>query len=333
MGLSASQQAAAEAAAQQASSSPTPPTSHLAVRVECPLTGQIIREMDVTEHLTLQLLELYDISPLDASAKMIHSLCPDPAVRDTCVTTICKYLQNAIDHPGDEKFRKIRQGNKVFQERVDSVLGGKDFLVATGFQETTLEDESYLVLPDGVDEAFLEAAQALISSNQRVEFPLYRDPQVLRVGDGASIALRTELPPDFYAITLEDVKLQHKLNAAKMDEMLSLRTKAMREAQADKRKRIYRFCLLRVRINADYVLQGTFRVTDTLQALYQFVSEALADETVEFELQTQHNRQRLPRDSTTMRKADLVPTASMALIAPTPVDLKDTFKAMAQRVN
>ena len=32
-------------------------------------------------------------------------------------TLWCRYLDNVIDHPGEEKYRKIRVGNKTFAVR------------------------------------------------------------------------------------------------------------------------------------------------------------------------------------------------------------------------
>ncbi|MEM7007979.1 MAG: Lon-like protease helical domain-containing protein, partial [Thermodesulfobacteriota bacterium] len=40
------------------------------------------------------------------------------------IETLCKYIDNLLCNPGEEKFRKIRCGNKAFQDRVASVIGG-----------------------------------------------------------------------------------------------------------------------------------------------------------------------------------------------------------------
>jgi hypothetical protein len=71
---------------------------------------------------------------------MIHTLCTDPNKRKNCIETLCKsaifvlftsvfnyccyviiymfcycrYLDNIIQHPGEQKYRKIRTGNKTF---------------------------------------------------------------------------------------------------------------------------------------------------------------------------------------------------------------------------
>ena len=55
------------------------------------------------------------------------------------VNTLCKYLDNIMQNPTEEKFRKIRQSNKAYQERVSSLEGTDLFLQAAGFLNTTDE--------------------------------------------------------------------------------------------------------------------------------------------------------------------------------------------------
>jgi len=51
-----------------------------------------------------------------------------------CVDTLCKYLENIIQNPSEEKFQKIRMTNRVYQDRVAHVEGAQDFLIAAGFK-------------------------------------------------------------------------------------------------------------------------------------------------------------------------------------------------------
>ena len=51
-----------------------------------------------------------------------------------CVDTLVKYLDNIINNPTDEKYRKIRKSNKAFTERVASLEGTDIYLSAVGFQ-------------------------------------------------------------------------------------------------------------------------------------------------------------------------------------------------------
>lgn len=49
-----------------------------------------------------------------------------------------RYLDNIIANPTEEKYRKIRINNKVFQEKVHSVAGSSLFIEAIGFQQQLL---------------------------------------------------------------------------------------------------------------------------------------------------------------------------------------------------
>lgn len=52
--------------------------------------------------------------------------------------TLCKYVENIVQHPGEEKYRKVRQSNKAYMERVRPIEGAELFLSAAGFQTQQL---------------------------------------------------------------------------------------------------------------------------------------------------------------------------------------------------
>ena len=62
-----------------------------------------------------------------------------------------QYLDNIVQNPTEEKFRKIRKGNKAFQERVGSMEGTDMFLEACGFQGQKIEDQEFWVFPAEVN--------------------------------------------------------------------------------------------------------------------------------------------------------------------------------------
>ena len=65
-----------------------------------------------------------------------------------------QYLDNIVQNPTEEKFRKIRKSNKAFQERVGSMEGTEMFLEACGFQNKTIEDQEFWVFPAEVKKNF-----------------------------------------------------------------------------------------------------------------------------------------------------------------------------------
>lgn len=52
---------------------------------------------------------------------------------NVCNETLCKYIENIVSNPTEEKYRKIRMSNKAFQERIQPIEGTKEFLEAAGF--------------------------------------------------------------------------------------------------------------------------------------------------------------------------------------------------------
>lgn len=69
-----------------------------------------------------------------------------------CVETLCKCLQNIIDHPEEEKYRKIRMSSRVFQDKIAGIEGSLEFLEAAGFvkDQMPVQDkiEDYLVFSE-----------------------------------------------------------------------------------------------------------------------------------------------------------------------------------------
>jgi len=80
-----------------------------------------------------------------------------------CIETLCKYLQNIVANPTEEKYKRIRLSNKVFQEKVACLEGTMEFLTAAGFEQKRLPsgetEEDFLVFGDVTEEA-IENIQA-----------------------------------------------------------------------------------------------------------------------------------------------------------------------------
>lgn len=75
--------------------------------------------------------------------------------------TLFIYVRNVAKNPDEERFRKIRLSNPLFQERVGSLKGGIEFLELCGFQK----EGDFLYLPrDKVDPGALVTAGSLLKS-------------------------------------------------------------------------------------------------------------------------------------------------------------------------
>ena len=56
-------------------------------------------------------------------------------------------MDNIVQNPTEEKFRKIRKSNKAFQDRVGSMEGTDMFLEACGFGSKKIDDQEFWVFP------------------------------------------------------------------------------------------------------------------------------------------------------------------------------------------
>lgn len=127
-----------------------------------------------------------------------------------CIETLTKYLENIIQHPDDDKYRKIRQSNRVFSEKVRPCEGAVDFLLAAGFAEQEIDGEPFYIYsaesnPNGID-ALSELLEALQHS-EIIQLELDRNIHVLL----PSQTKRSELPHDFYRISPDELKREQQL--------------------------------------------------------------------------------------------------------------------------
>ena len=241
---------------------------------------------------------------------MIHTLNKNPEKVKVCIETLLKYLDNIINHPGEEKYHKIRIGNKIFQERVSCLKGTEEFLQAAGFLIRSLphedHEESFWVLSE-------EMAQDIERLKNIKEVLLTAEPirpqldRALKVFHPSSKATKFEIPEEFYNVSPAELKKEQQRKEEAVEKLGMLRTKAMRERDELKELRKYRFTVLRVRFPDGILLQGIFKAHEKLSALKQFVGEHLVD-WLPFNLTTSTG-QRLTEDNATMAELGLAPAA------------------------
>ena len=244
------------------------------------------------------------------SAIMIHTLNKNPEKVKVGIDTLLKYLDNVIHHPGDDKYHKIRIGNRAFQERVSCLEGTEEFLQAAGFLVRSLphedHEESFWVL--GEDMAL--DAERLTNIKEVLQAAEPLRPQLdraLKVYHPSSRAAKFEIPDEFYNVTPAELKKEQQRKEEAVEKLGMLRTKAMRERDELKELRRYRFALLRVRFPDGVLLQGVFKAQERLAALRQFVGEQLVD-WLPFNLNTAAGL-RLTEDGATMAELGLAPAA------------------------
>lgn len=239
----------------------------------------------IHEFLLNQLVE----EPEMSSAVMIQSLNRDKEKVKVCVETLAKYLDNIINNPTEEKFRKIRLSNKAFKERVSELKGTEEFLQASGFELKQLpfedHEESFFVMSEenaGNTERLTGIKEILLAA----EPILYQLDRNTRIYHPSASSTKFDIPDEFYAINPEELKKEQQRRQEAVEKLGMLRTKAMRERDEMKELRKYRFTLIRVRLPDGVLLQGTFKATEKLSALFEFIRSSLVNDWVPFSLQT-----------------------------------------------
>lgn len=292
-------------------------SAHLAVPgvyFTCPLTGATLSRDQREAGVKAAILSHFSTDPVAASIMKIHTFNKDRDRVRLGVDTIAKYLDNIHLHPEEEKYRKIKLQNKVFQERINCLEGAHEFFEAIGFQKTLLpvpdqeSPEEFYVL----SEAALAQPQSLDRHKERllaaepVRATLERQRRVFRP---SPLASRFELPADFFNLTAEEVKREQRLRADAVERLSVLRTKAMREKEEQRELRKYTFTLLRVRLPDGCLLQGTFYARERLSALYSFVREALESDWLPFELLASGGQKLSEEENLALNECGLVPSA------------------------
>ncbi|XP_056405764.1 tether containing UBX domain for GLUT4 [Hyla sarda] len=129
-----------------------------------------------------------------------------------------------------------------------------------------------------------------------------------------------ELPDDFFEVTVDDVRRRFAelRSERKRIEEAPLMTKALREAQLKEKMERYPKVVLRVLFPDRYVLQGFFRLSETIGAVREFVSSHLEEPEIPFYLFITPPRTELKDDSLTLFQAQLFPAAVVHFGSPKP---------------
>ncbi|XP_075579625.1 UBX domain-containing protein 6 isoform X4 [Pelecanus crispus] len=283
----------------------------------CPLTGAVVRKDKKEKHIREAIQSYFSVDPVAASIMEIHTLNKDREKVRVGVETMAKYLDNIYLHPEEEKYRKIKLQNKVFQERISCLEGIHRFFQAIGFETKTLPvpgqetAEEYYVLKEEMLtklEDLKDYKEQLLSS-EPVRAQLDRQLCVFKPSPEAA---RFELPNDFYNLTAEEIKREQQLRTEAVEKASMLRTRAMREKEEQREMRKYNYTLVRVRFPDGYILQGTFYARESVSVLYNFVREALRDDWLPFELLGPGGL-KLTDENLAFNECGLVPSALLTL--------------------
>lgn len=172
----------------------------------CPLiSDEVLPRSEWKVKIREFLYEQLETEPGLTACLIIHN-CNVKDKAEACTETLSKYIENVVNNPDDEKYRKIRLTNRIFCERVRGVEGGYEFLIGAGFVEQTIDEEAYLIYSSDEIDQLPELLDALRNA-ERIALDLDRNVQVLLL----SQARKFDLPPDFYRVSPEEAKKEQKL--------------------------------------------------------------------------------------------------------------------------
>ncbi len=180
-----------------------------------------------------------------------------------------KFVDNILNNPKEEKYRKIRLENPIFKEKVYSCKYADMVLKKSGFKAKSISKfEPSPNEPDvqiEVNEDFfvfeednlqnLEKLKEALSLGEPITAQLYRDLKVYRINLNSTSANNFDLGEEFYNLNIEEMRREQQLRNETLEKQGMLRTKAMRERDEQLELRRYNYCLIRVRFPNDYILQ------------------------------------------------------------------------------
>ncbi|OIV93426.1 hypothetical protein TanjilG_13111 [Lupinus angustifolius] len=286
---------------------------------ECPICGKSCRsEEEVSEHVDSCLS-----NPIESgvvSDKNNEEVEWSNGELEVCVGTyisgnpsegsidvVLKLLRNIVREPENAKFRRIRMSNPKIKEAVGEVMGGVELLSFVGFEIREENGESWAVMEVPTEEQIkLIKKSILLLESQLVQEPSMRgnlvpatsaeidakvaepkqvDRQVkVFFSVPESVAAKIELPDSFYKLSAEEVRREAELRRKKLQESQLLIPKSLKEKQAKAARKRYTKTIIRIQFPDGVVLQGVFSPLESTTALYEFVSSALKEPALEFEL-------------------------------------------------
>ncbi|XP_028416897.1 UBX domain-containing protein 6-like isoform X1 [Dendronephthya gigantea] len=298
----------------------------------CPFCSVSYVRQDIRAHMDDCLKESYKSDQILTPVNMIRSLNKDQSKVDGCVDVLCRYLDNILKNPDESKYRRIKQGNKVFQERVKPVKGSIEFLLACGFSEQPLPDnpgEMCFIIEEGATDVTekLNIMKEILVATETCKPKLDRSLRVLKPSSSNSETV--QLPEGFFDLSSDEVKKMQTERLVEVDRNSQLRTRAMREREEKNPARIYRFTLLRVKFPDGHILQGTFNAREKCQSLENFVREQLQNDWLPFVL-SEPGGGILTHEESSFEELGLVPAAILHFNWDTAVlaDLEASGKSM-----
>ncbi|KAG7563232.1 PUB-like domain superfamily [Arabidopsis suecica] len=217
---------------------------------------------------------------------------------ESSIDVLLRLFKNIVKEPENAKFRKVRMSNAKIKEAIGDVAGGVELLELVGFELKEENDEIWAVMDVPGEEqsnliskvvGFLERRKTENSgSSVQVMEPVApkKIDREIRVFFSVSenVASRIEVPDSFYSLSADEIKREADLRRKKIAESQLLIPRSYKEKQAKAARKRYKRSMIRVQFPDGVVLQGVFAPWEPTIALYEFVSSALKEPSLQFEL-------------------------------------------------
>ncbi|KFK33385.1 hypothetical protein AALP_AA5G006200 [Arabis alpina] len=215
---------------------------------------------------------------------------------ESSIDVLLRLFKNIVKEPENGKFRKIRMSNAKIKEAIGDVPGGVELLELVGFELKDENEDIWAVMDVPNEEqcqlinkvvGFLENRKMDVSKKDEIE-PIARKKidREIRVFFSVpeSVASRIELPDSFYSLTADEIKREADLRRKKLADSQLLIPRSLREKQAKAARTRYKRSMIRFQFPDGVVLQGVFAPWEPTIALYEFVSSALKEPSLQFDL-------------------------------------------------
>ncbi|CAA7043685.1 unnamed protein product [Microthlaspi erraticum] len=216
---------------------------------------------------------------------------------ESSIGVLLRLLKNIVKEPENGKFRKIRMSNAKIKEAIGDVPGGVELLELVGFELKEENGEVWAVM-EAPREEQSQLINKVVEILEKRDVPK-KDDKVVLVAEAPkkidreirvffsvpeSVASRIEVPDSFYSLSADEIKREADLRRKKIAESQLLIPRSYKEKQAKAARKRYKRSMIRVQFPDGVVLQGVFAPWEQTIALYEFVSSALKEPSLEFEL-------------------------------------------------
>lgn len=232
---------------------------------------------------------------------------------------LLRVLGNIAVNPGEPKFRRLRMSNAKVQAAVVDTSGGLELLRGVGFdlefEAGEGQEEGFLVLPqDCPVQHVQQAVKVLHRLLPACPLPVAAAPAAPPAHERGTVVLLptqqdTDVPDWFFEVTSMELKSLYAAAVKRRQQSEMLMTNTMREQLAPKAGTSqYSTAVVRVRLPEGLLLQGSFRGSEPVSAVFDWVTAALQRPDLKYELVLPDRKLLAPGEGMTVESADLPPS-------------------------